>query len=79
MERKREEKGAHGYDPAVRDMHAIFIAHGPAFKQGVTLPPFENVNVYPAMAKILGVKPAKNDGNAKVIVKGMVQVAHAAK
>jgi predicted AlkP superfamily pyrophosphatase or phosphodiesterase len=70
--RKSEEKGAHGYDPAVRDMHAIFIAHGPNFKAGVTLPPFENVNVYPAMAKILGVKPAKNDGNVKVLEKAMV-------
>jgi predicted AlkP superfamily pyrophosphatase or phosphodiesterase len=71
--RKKEERGTHGYDPAVRDMHAVFIAHGPAFQQGVTLKPFENVNVYPAIAQILGVKPAKNDGDAKVIGGGMVK------
>jgi predicted AlkP superfamily pyrophosphatase or phosphodiesterase len=71
-ERKQEERGAHGFDPAVRDMHAIFIAHGPNFKPGITLKPFENVNVYPAMAAILGVIPAKNDGNIKAIGKAMV-------
>jgi hypothetical protein len=53
-------------------MHAIFIAHGPNFKAGATLPPFENVHVYPAMAKILGIIPVKNDGNVKVIEKGMM-------
>ncbi len=73
--RKNEERGTHGYDPAVRDMHAVFIAHGPNFRAGATVKPFENVHVYPAMAKILGLKPAPNDGNVKVLEKVMVKAA----
>jgi predicted AlkP superfamily pyrophosphatase or phosphodiesterase len=54
--------GAHGYDPAEPDMAALFIAHGPAFRHGVTLEPFENVSVYPLLARLLGVTPEANDG-----------------
>ncbi len=71
--RTKEERGTHGYDPAVRDMHAVFIAHGPNFKAGAKAKPFENVNVYPAIAKILGLKPAANDGDAQVLDKVMVK------
>jgi hypothetical protein len=34
-------------------MHATFFAWGPAFKN-MTVPSFENVNVYPVITKILG-------------------------
>jgi predicted AlkP superfamily pyrophosphatase or phosphodiesterase len=60
-------RGGHGYDNALTSMRAIFIAHGPAFKKGVVLEPFENVQVYNVMAKILGLKPAPNDGNDSVV------------
>jgi predicted AlkP superfamily pyrophosphatase or phosphodiesterase len=56
------EKGAHGYaidDPA---MAALFIAQGPAFRTGAVIPPFPNVDVYPLMAKVLGITPLANDG-----------------
>jgi predicted AlkP superfamily pyrophosphatase or phosphodiesterase len=61
--------GHHGFDPTVvKDMHATFIAWGPAFKNGVTIPSFENVNVYPLITKILGLKNAeKIDGKAAVL------------
>jgi predicted AlkP superfamily pyrophosphatase or phosphodiesterase len=55
--------GNHGYDPAEPDMAALFLAHGPAFRSGVTLPAFDNVDVYPLLAKLLGVKPERNDGH----------------
>ncbi len=55
--------GNHGYDPALPDMWAVFFAHGPAFKRGVTLEPFDNVDVYPLLAKLLDVRPQANDGN----------------
>ena len=42
---------------------AIFIAHGPAFKRGYVAEPFQNIEVYNVMCKILGLTPAKNDGN----------------
>ncbi|MBS0516151.1 MAG: alkaline phosphatase family protein [Proteobacteria bacterium] len=56
-------KGEHGYDNADPHMRALFIAHGPAFKRGLVVPEFDNVDVYPLLAKLLGIKPAPNDGN----------------
>jgi hypothetical protein len=44
-------------------MRAIFIAHGDRFKKGRVVAPFENVQVYNIMTKLLGLKPAPNDGN----------------
>jgi predicted AlkP superfamily pyrophosphatase or phosphodiesterase len=46
--------GHHGFDPAITDMHASFYAWGPAFKQHLAISGFENVHVYPLIAKILG-------------------------
>jgi predicted AlkP superfamily pyrophosphatase or phosphodiesterase len=63
----RPERGAHGYDPATApSMRAIFVAAGPAFRSGVTLPAFENVHLYNALAQILGVPPVPNDGDSRV-------------
>lgn len=55
--------GAHGYDPQVTSMQGLFVAAGPAFDRGRVLPPFENVHVYEAVCRILGIAPAKNDGD----------------
>ncbi len=57
------EKGDHGYDNFSPEMRATFIANGPAFRHGVTLKTFDNVDVYPLLAKLLGVTPQPNDGN----------------
>jgi len=47
--------GHHGFDPSVvKDMHASFLAWGPAFKTQTKIPSFENVNVYPLITTILG-------------------------
>jgi predicted AlkP superfamily pyrophosphatase or phosphodiesterase len=46
--------GKHGFDNHHPDMRATFMAWGPAFKKGVSINDFENVNVYPIVAKILG-------------------------
>lgn len=56
-------RGAHGYDNKYQSMQATFIAHGPAFRKGYVAEPFENVEVYNVMCKILGLTPAKNDGD----------------
>src|SRR5580704_2349251 len=37
-----EEAGQHGYDPAYPSMWALFIAHGPSFKERTRLPVFDN-------------------------------------
>ena len=59
-------RGNHGYDPQVRAMHGLFVASGPAFRRGVVVPPFESVDVYGVLARVLGVPPAPNDGNPEV-------------
>jgi predicted AlkP superfamily pyrophosphatase or phosphodiesterase len=55
--------GAHGYDPSAPEMAALFIANGPAFGHGVTLPTFDNVSVYPLLAHLAGVTPEQNQGH----------------
>ena len=54
--------GAHGWDNANKDMHTVFYATGPSFKSGFVQPPFELVDLYPLIAKILGLEPAEIDG-----------------
>lgn len=56
-------RGSHGYDPADPSMRALFIAQGPAFRQGVEIAPFDNVDVYPLLAKLIGIEPKANDGD----------------
>jgi predicted AlkP superfamily pyrophosphatase or phosphodiesterase len=56
-------RGAHGFDPADPTMRALFIAQGPAFRHNVELGPFDNVDVYPMLARLLGVAPQPNDGD----------------
>jgi predicted AlkP superfamily pyrophosphatase or phosphodiesterase len=46
--------GAHGFDPAVKEMHAVFCAWGPAFRQGIKINSFENVHIYPMVCSLLG-------------------------
>ncbi|WP_332853998.1 alkaline phosphatase family protein [Duganella sp. S19_KUP01_CR8] len=55
--------GAHGYDNAAPEMGAIFIAAGPAFKPGVVLPAFDNVDVYPLLMRLLKLAPLPSDGD----------------
>ena len=62
----KNSKGGHGYDNQLPSMRAIFIARGEAFKKGKIVAPFENIQVYNIMAKILRLKPAANDGNYRV-------------
>lgn len=60
--------GQHGFDPALPDMHATFYAWGPNFKVGLKISAFENVNIYPLIAKMLGLSfNHKIDGKVKVL------------
>ena len=47
--------GTHGY-AYTDDMAATFIANGPAFKHGITLEQVNNLDIYPLIAKILGIE-----------------------
>jgi predicted AlkP superfamily pyrophosphatase or phosphodiesterase len=60
--------GEHGFDPDVRDMHGIFYASGPAFRQGMAIPAFRNVHVFPLVCHLLGLEvPAGVDGRLEVL------------
>jgi predicted AlkP superfamily pyrophosphatase or phosphodiesterase len=65
FERRPEEAdgGNHGFDQQATDMQGIFIAAGPAFRQGVRVPPFRNVNVHLLLMKTLGLPAAPGDGD----------------
>jgi predicted AlkP superfamily pyrophosphatase or phosphodiesterase len=60
---KTPNLGDHGYDNFAPEMRATFIASGPAFRHGVKLKTFDNVDVYPLLARLLSVKPEANDGD----------------
>ncbi|MEI6440791.1 MAG: ectonucleotide pyrophosphatase/phosphodiesterase [Alphaproteobacteria bacterium] len=57
------EKGTHGFDPAAPEMAAVFVASGPAFKAGVRLATFDNVDVYPLVARLAGIVAQPSDGS----------------
>ena len=60
---RRPPAGEHGFDNLMPTMGATFIAAGPAFRQGVTVPPFQNIHVYDLLCRLLGIRPAPNDGS----------------
>jgi predicted AlkP superfamily pyrophosphatase or phosphodiesterase len=55
--------GEHGYDNADPAMRALFVAHGPDFRSGLVVPAFDNVDVYPLLARLLRLHPRPNDGD----------------
>ena len=70
-----KNNGAHGYSPKEPDMMIMFRAVGPDFKEGYEAPftegeqsAFRNVDIYPLLCKLLGIKPAATDGNLERIV-----------
>jgi len=58
----------HGYDPSIPEMRATFYAWGPAFKENLKIPGFENINIYPLIADILRLKISDpEDGRLNVL------------
>jgi predicted AlkP superfamily pyrophosphatase or phosphodiesterase len=64
-------RGGHGYDNELPSMRAIFIAHGAAFKKQAVIEPFENIQIYNVMTRILGLTAASNDGDDSVAVSAL--------
>ncbi|SFN57465.1 Predicted pyrophosphatase or phosphodiesterase, AlkP superfamily [Chryseobacterium oleae] len=66
---KKTSVGKHGYDPKiVPEMKATFFAWGPEFKNNLVIDEFANVNVYPLVTEILGLKNDQPiDGKLKVL------------
>ncbi|HTB97213.1 MAG TPA: ectonucleotide pyrophosphatase/phosphodiesterase [Terracidiphilus sp.] len=60
--------GMHGFDPhKMPEMKASFYAEGRDIVSGRTVRPFENVNLYPWIAHMLGLKPPKSDGSLNIL------------
>ncbi|XP_002170658.3 bis(5'-adenosyl)-triphosphatase enpp4 isoform X1 [Hydra vulgaris] len=64
--------GDHGYDNNIKEMHGIFLAHGPAFKNGLNVGLVENIDLYVLMCEILELKPNPNNGSLPRVL-GMLQ------
>jgi alkaline phosphatase D len=65
---KAPEPGMHGFDPhKLPEMKASFFAAGPDIAAGRTVAPFENVNLYPWLAHMLGLNAPKTDGSLNVL------------
>lgn len=69
-------KGTHGFDCKETDMMVAFRAVGPDFKKGYEAPftqgeqsAFRNIDLYPLICQLLGVKPAPVDGKLERIQK----------
>lgn len=60
--------GNHGYDNNNTEMHGIFYAMGPSFKENYKTGTVENIDVYPLLCKIFNLVPAFNiDGKLEKI------------
>ncbi|WP_101757666.1 alkaline phosphatase family protein [Oceanicoccus sp. KOV_DT_Chl] len=57
-------KGMHGYLPEMPEMATGFIASGPAFREGYTIPFIRMIDVAPTIAKLWGAKLEEADGVA---------------
>jgi predicted AlkP superfamily pyrophosphatase or phosphodiesterase len=55
--------GTHGYPPELVSMGALFLAAGPGIAEGRVVPPFQNIHVYPLMARLLSLRPAQTSGS----------------
>ncbi|ATN06612.1 alkaline phosphatase family protein [Chryseobacterium indologenes] len=66
---KKSSVGKHGYNPrVVPEMKATFYAWGPEFKNHIAIDEFNNINVYPMVAEVLGLKIDQPiDGKQKVL------------
>ena len=75
-----ERWGNHGWDPGVPSMRAFFMVTGPKIRQGVTVAPVRNLDVYPLLTELLDLQPAPDiDGRAGVIRSLIEDVAVPAK
>lgn len=68
---KSTSVGKHGYNPRkTPEMKAVFYAWGDVFKNNLEINEFSNVNVYPLVAEILGLKITEPiDGKVSVLEK----------
>ncbi|MCF8242521.1 MAG: ectonucleotide pyrophosphatase/phosphodiesterase [Melioribacteraceae bacterium] len=60
--------GNHGYEKDLLDMHGVFIADGPSFRDGFQTGTLWNIDIYPLLCKIFEISPRQNiDGKSERI------------
>ena len=65
---KRVSGGTHGFDPiAIDEMGAFFVINGPDIKENYQMDPFENIHVYPLVARLLGLNVTDIDGDPEIL------------
>ena len=64
--------GMHGWDQEMPEMAALFLGWGPAFTRR-ELGGFDNVDVYPLLARLLGITPLANDGDPKLAARALAR------
>jgi predicted AlkP superfamily pyrophosphatase or phosphodiesterase len=66
--RDSQRWGMHGWDPALQSMRALFLLSGPGIRAGATTSEVRNIDVYPLLTELLGLRPAAGvDGRAGAI------------
>ena len=61
-------KGMHGYHSDNINMHAIFYAFGPSFKNSLQIDTFELIHIYPLLCELLEITPYENiDGKLEIL------------
>ena len=58
---KRPLKATHGYEPELGPQ-PVFMAHGPAFREGASIPNAKLVDIAPTLAKVLGQELSEAQG-----------------
>ncbi|CAI4232590.1 unnamed protein product [Auanema sp. JU1783] len=74
-ENQRELKMESGWEPEINELHGIFVARGPAFKENVKGGELALVDLYQCFLNILGVEPDHDhngtwDGIGELMTKG---------
>ena len=60
--------GNHGFDPYAPEMASLFIANGPAFRDGATIPGFQNTAIAPLLRKLVGLpQDPQGDGSLDAV------------
>ncbi|KAM9665726.1 ectonucleotide pyrophosphatase/phosphodiesterase family member 5 isoform 1-T2 [Trichechus inunguis] len=55
--------GNHGYDNALPEMHPIFLAHGPAFRNNFTKESMNSTDLYPLLCYLLNITAMPHNGS----------------
>lgn len=62
----QDNRGEHGFDNELPGQQAVFIASGPGIRAAGRMQRFDNVEVYPLVARLAGVVPLASDARGTV-------------